>query len=56
MMPKSQNVGVGEALQKHPLLCNGLLQNVFEAMNIHTTLEELLGAVFSIQSLTKLYK
>jgi hypothetical protein len=55
-MPKSQNFGVREASQGHPLLCNNLSKRMSVVINKHASAEELLEPVFSTQSLTGLYK
>jgi hypothetical protein len=56
MMPKSWNTGVTDLLQRHPLLSNRFLKHISLATNMHVTVEELLGAVFSNQSALKLCK
>jgi hypothetical protein len=55
MKPKSQNLGVREVSQRHPLVQNGLLKHVSVAINMHTKVEELLGQ-FSDKANTKLHK
>jgi hypothetical protein len=52
LKPNSQNLGVQEMSQRHPLLHNVKCQSL---MCTCTTVEELLVAVFSCQSMTKRY-
>jgi hypothetical protein len=56
MATKIQYFGVREVLQKHLLLCSGLLKNISTVTNMHTAIEELLKVVFSNLSVTKLHK
>jgi hypothetical protein len=56
MMPRHENSEVREVSWSHPLLRNILLKHVSSALNMHTTVNKLLKAVFSNQSVTKLYK
>jgi hypothetical protein len=48
LTPKSLHIGITEVLQRRPLLGNGLLIQVSVGTIMHTTLDELVGAVFSI--------
>jgi hypothetical protein len=61
-MPKSQNLGIRKMSQRRPLLGNvttNQLQTSMhattnqEGLHMHTTVDELLGAVFSNQFATK---
>jgi hypothetical protein len=56
MKPRSQNLGVKEVSQRHPVVHNSLLKHISVATNMHTAAEYMLGAVFSDKSNTKLYK
>lgn len=55
IMPKSQYFGVREVLQKHLLLCSGLLKNISTLTNMHIAIAELLEVMFSNPSMTKLH-
>jgi hypothetical protein len=56
MTPKMQNFGFRSMTQKCPLLHSSLLKHISAATNTHSTVEKLLGSVFSNPSVTKLYK
>lgn len=55
MMPKSQNRGIREEPGKRPLLGSSLLKHISLAVNIHTTVEELLKAAFYVWSAPELH-